>query len=225
MGLFDVFKSKEQKELDKTMEDMLAILFPNGEIDIVRDSKRVHLLLQGKLSMDECRACVKGSKAIIYVSEDKSAERIVPSIMARTNNKSTEKEAYSIYAYLSGEAMYLDRINAMGLGGNVTTSDLHQNGVDADKLPNGYGEYGLTVTNPILTISSYGSENYLSRLRFNGQPITYKRLGSTSSDVTTGSIDIYPISCLGKPLGNIYICPYHRRNSKKAPKGFTFINK
>lgn len=225
MGFFNIFKSKEQKEIDKTMEDMLAILFPNGESDIVRDAKRVHLLLQGKLTMDECKACVKGSKAIIYIAEDKSAERIVPSIRARANNKCTEKEAYSIYAYLSGEAMYLDRINVMGLGENVTNSELHQNGVDADELPNGYGEYGLTATNPILTISPYGSEDYLSRLRFNGKPITYKRSGSTSSDNINASIDIYPISCSGEPLGNIYICPYHRRNSKKAPKGFAFTNK
>ncbi len=104
MGLFDVFKSKDQKELDKIMENMLAALFPNGEIDIVRDAKRVHLLLQGKLTMDECRACVKGSKTVILVAEDKSAERMVPSIMARTNHKITEKEAYSVYAYLSGES-------------------------------------------------------------------------------------------------------------------------
>lgn len=224
MGLFDIFKSKEKSELDKTMEKLQKVLFPNGEIDITRDAKRVHLLLHGKLTLDECKACVRGNKALIYIAEDKSAERLVPSIMRRANNKFSEKEAYSIYAYLSGEAMYLDLLNTMGMGGNATTSELHQNAIDADELPNGFGEFGLTATNPIPTISVYGSDDYLNRLRFNGQPITYDRLGSTSSDVTNGSIDIYPVSCSGKSLGSIYICPYHRRNSKKAPKGFTFIN-
>lgn len=225
MGLFNIFKSKEQRELDKTMDDILAAIFPNGEIDIVRDAKRVHLLVRGKLSMEECRNCVKGSKTVILIAEDKSAERIVPSIMARANHKITEKEAYSIYAYLSGEAMYLDRLNAMGMGDNESAQQLFKNVIDADEIPNGYGEYGSEVTNPVLTTSAHGSEDYLSRLRFNGQPITYQRLGSTSSDVTSGSIDIYAISFSGRSLGNIYICPYHKRNSKKAPKGFTFINK
>lgn len=218
MGLFDVFKSKEQKELDKTMEDWNAILFPNGEIDIVRDAKRVHLLLQGKLSMDECRACVGGGKTLIYTSEDKSAEHIVPSIVRTNNNKITEKEAYSIYAYLSGEALCLDKLNRMGMGDNGELAKIFQNSIDADELPNGYGEYGYAITNPIPTISVSGSEDYLSRLRFNGQPITYERLGSTHSDVTTCSIDIYSILCSGKSLGDIYICPYHRRNSKNHLK-------
>jgi hypothetical protein len=174
--------------------------------------------------MDECKNCVRGSKAIIHIAEDKSAERIVPSIMARTNNKCTEKEAYSIYAYLSGEAMYLDRLHTMGIGGNASTSELHQNGIDADELPNGFGEFGFTVTNPVPTISAYGSNDYLSRIRFNGLPIIYERIGSTGSEITNGSIDIYSVSCSGKSLGDIYICPYHRRNSKKAPKGFVFID-
>ena len=223
MGLFDIFKSKEQKEVDKLREDMLAAIFPNGEVDIVRDAKRVHFLLQGKLTMDECRTLVKGRKTVLLVTEDKSAEHIVPGILAKTNHKITEKDAYSVYAYLAGEAMYLDRLNTMGMGG-ASISNLHQNGIDADELPNGFGEFGLTVTNPVPTISVYGSNDYLSRIRFNGQPIIYERLGSTSSEITNGSIDIYSVSCSGKSLGDIYICPYHRRNSKKAPKGFVFIN-
>ncbi|MDD2724014.1 MAG: hypothetical protein PHH59_08355 [Methylovulum sp.] len=228
MGLFDIFKNKEQREFDKLMEEMLDVLFPNGENDIARDSKRVYLLIQGKLSMDECRNCVKGSKAVVVFAEDKSAEHAVPSIRAKFNNKITEKEAYGIYAYLSGEAMYLDRLNAiMGMDDDEemdAIKEIFKNGVDAEKLPDGYGEYGHTVTNPILTISVNGSKDYLSRLRFNGKPINYERTGSVSSDVTSGSIDIYSITCSGKPLGDIYICPYHKRNSKKAPKEFTFIN-
>ena len=224
VGLFDIFKSKEQKEVDKLREDMLAAIFPNGEVDIVRDAKRVHFLLQGKLTMDECRTLVKGRKTVLLVTEDQSAEHIVPGILAKTNHKITEKEAYGVYAYLAGESMFLDQLSKAGMGGGATISKLHQDGIDADELPNGFGEFGLMVTNPIPTISVSGSNNYLSRLRSNGQPVTYERLGSTSSDVTNGSIDIYSVSCAGKSLGDIYICPYHRRNSKKAPKGFVFID-
>ena len=41
------------------------------------------------------------------------------------------------------------------------------------------------------------------------------------SDVTPGSIDFYGISVDGKRVATIYMCPYHKRNSRKAPKGFT----
>lgn len=226
MGLFDIFKSKEQKTLDKAMDDILAVIFPKGDCDIVRDAKRVHSLTHGKLSMEECIQCVKGSKTVILISEDKSAERAVPSIMARTHHKISEKEAYRIYAYLSGESMYLDRLyTVMGMSDDESAKALFQDGIDANELPNGYGEYGREATNPILTISSYGNEDYLNRLRFNGQAITYQRLGSTASDVSSSAIDVYTISFSDRPLGEIYICPYHQRNSTKPPKGFSFINK
>jgi len=222
MGLFDIFNSKEKKEKkvnDEYMKNLIASVFPGGEDEILKDTKRVHLILQGKLSMDECKACVAASKSLLYISEDKSAERMLPYIIDKTNNKGTEEEVYSIYAYLSGEGAYINQSINQFLG----ITDLYEDSVNSDELPNGYGEYGLTETNPILTISIPGSNDYLSRLRFNGQPITYERLGSTSSDVTTGKIDIYSTSFSSKRLKNIYICHYHRKNSTKAPKGFTII--
>jgi hypothetical protein len=224
MGFFDLFKSKETLALEANLEKMVQFLFPNGDTDITRDAKRIHILANGKLSYDECKENVIGCKGIIYIAENKSAERLVPSIMARLK-KCNEKEAYSIYAYLSGESMYMDRINAMA-GSNLITSELHQNGVDSDELTNGFGEYGLTKTNPIPTISADGSNDYLSRLRYNKQNISYVRTGSvTAPEITNAPIDVYAITYLNTNLVNIYICPYHRRNSKKVPKGFEFIDK
>jgi hypothetical protein len=43
--------------------------------------------------MDECRALVKGRKTVLLVTEDQSAEHIVPRILVKTNHKITEKEA------------------------------------------------------------------------------------------------------------------------------------
>lgn len=227
MGFFDLFKKKETLALEASLDKMVEFLFPNGDVDITRDSKRIQMLANGKLTFDECKESVIGCKGIIYIAENKSAERLVPSIMARLK-KCNEKEAYSIYAYLSGEAMYLDRINAfnasLGMVSHAITSELHQYGIDLDELPNGFGEFGLTKTNPIPTISADGSTDYLSRLRYKEQTISYNRTGSvTENEVTNAPIDVYAITYLEKSLGNIYICPYHRRNSKKAPKGFEFI--
>ncbi|HWS41222.1 MAG TPA: hypothetical protein VN247_08065, partial [Arenimonas sp.] len=63
-------------------------------------------------------------------------------------------------------------------------------GVDADQLPNGYGEFGLSLTNPIPCQSILGGRLYLDRLRtLDGSKILYQRIGSCFSDVTRHPID------------------------------------
>lgn len=97
-----------------------------------------------------------------------------------------------------------------------------KDGVDTDEIPKGYGPYGLVVTNPIPTLSIEGSKLYLNQLRTDkGNAITYERKGSTScAEVTPGSIDIYELFEGYESIATIYICPYHKRNSAKAPENF-----
>ena len=94
--------------------------------------------------------------------------------------------------------------------------------MDTDDIPKGYGPYGLCKTNPVPTRGVPGSNEYLSRLRTSdGEKIDSSRIGSTrAEDVTSGAIDMYSISRGGVSLGTIYLCPYHKRNSSKAPEGF-----
>lgn len=100
----------------------------------------------------------------------------------------------------------------------------YEGAVDADQLPAGHGPFGLCDTNPIPTASIDGSNKYLARLRTSdGKPVTASRFGSTSSDVTTGSIDIYFLAVDGRNVGTVYICPYHKRTSSKAPAGFRLV--
>ena len=100
-----------------------------------------------------------------------------------------------------------------------------KDGVDTDDLPKAYGPFGLCKTSPIPTRGVPGSVEYLSRLRTNdGRPVENSRIGSTSAeDVTSGMIDIYAISSGGSSLGTIYLCPYHKKNSAKAPDGFRLV--
>jgi hypothetical protein len=97
-------------------------------------------------------------------------------------------------------------------------------GTTTDTIPGGYGEFGLTLSNPIPMICISSSDRYLKKLRYNGKPVDSKRLGSTSSDVTSGSVDIYELRQGGSELCAIYICPYHKKDSKLAPKRFTLSN-
>ena len=100
-------------------------------------------------------------------------------------------------------------------------AESREGSVDADELPNGVGLFGLVVTNPIPTRSVTGSEQYLSNLKtLTGVRVKHHRLGSTSAkEITNGMIDMYRISAEGQEV-TIYLCPYHKRNSGKAPAGF-----
>jgi hypothetical protein len=67
----------------------------------------------------------------------------------------------------------------------------------------------------------FGSTSYLGRLRAaDGTKVNYERIGSIQSEVSPQPIDIYEISHrTGKNLATLYISPYQKRISGKAPGG------
>lgn len=95
-------------------------------------------------------------------------------------------------------------------------------GIDADEFPDGVGEYGLTATNPIPCRTVFGSTAYLGRLRAaDSAKVAYHRVGSTQSPVSSQPVDIYQVKHpTGLDLVTLYISPYQKRISKKAPLGF-----
>lgn len=96
------------------------------------------------------------------------------------------------------------------------------NGLDVDELPNGQGPFGLSANNPVPIAGIPSSPAYLGRLRtLDGQPVEAERIGSVASDesITLGTVDAYAITGGGQKT-TIYLCPYHKRTSRKAPKGF-----
>ena len=237
MALFGLFKSKEEKELDALVKRPLEMIFPMGEEDLRRDSQRIGVIVKGKLQGEELRGFVRGCKTVVALagmSGDvaRDDEGFIQSILHRCNHRISESEARDVYVYLAGESMY--RVNLCshhkGSGSAIpqhlidyadSMADIWGQGSTRDHIPGGYGEYGYTATNPIPTVCVKGSETYLSRLRYNGKPVEHHRLGSTGSEVTAGKIDIYELSLAGEKLCSIYICPYHRKDSKVPPKGYS----
>ena len=99
-------------------------------------------------------------------------------------------------------------------------------GTNQDMIPEGTGEFGYDVTNPIPTNTIRGNIIYLEKLHTDeGVKVGYERLGSTISPNIKGVIDLYLISVDGKELTELYICPYNQKTSNKAPKGFRLIPK
>lgn len=105
----------------------------------------------------------------------------------------------------------------------ATMNIMCEAGVDADELPNGVGEYGITPSNPIPCRTITGSTAYLNQLRAtDGARVTYERIGSVTSGVTPYPVDAYRIYSLsGENLATLYLSPYQKRVSAKPPTGFT----
>jgi hypothetical protein len=97
-------------------------------------------------------------------------------------------------------------------------------GTEDNEMTEGYGEFGLEVTNPVPTNTVFGSNSYLGRLRtLDGVKVTYDRIGSMNAPNISQIIDGYRIFANGKQIATLYICPYNKRNSTKAPNGFKLI--
>ena len=101
-------------------------------------------------------------------------------------------------------------------------SAMCEDGCETDVIPEGHGEFGHDITNPIPTRTVFGSNSYLARLRSSdGAKVIYNRQGSFSSPVSSHPIDGYEISHPnGRQLAVLYLSPYHKRSSEKAPRGF-----
>lgn len=103
MGLFSFLKKKSQadKDLETVMADIAKKVFPEGISDIQRHAKAVRAIFHNKLTVEESERFVQSSKTLVFIAKDKTAERIVPSLMNRASNKVTDAEAYEAYIYLS----------------------------------------------------------------------------------------------------------------------------
>ena len=93
------------------------------------------------------------------------------------------------------------------------------NGPSVDEVPNAFGEFGLTLTNPIPVNGSLGELIYLSSLQYGGRTkILFHRLGSFNA------IDIYEtVTVDGSEWSILYFDCYHARRSRKSPKGYSLV--
>jgi len=88
-------------------------------------------------------------------------------------------------------------------------------------------DFGLVPNKPIFTLGTMmveGEREYLNKLYANtGEKITYNRRGSTSAYGINGMIDIYDTYLpSGQLYKTIYINMYGAKQSKSAPRGFSF---
>ncbi len=100
-------------ELEEMAAKINSQIFPNGDADVNHHAIVIYGLFNEKLSIDDCKFIVKAIKALIFIASDKTANRIVPSIIIRSGNKVNSEEAYQAYLYLSGGGLSYSGGNGM----------------------------------------------------------------------------------------------------------------
>ena len=103
---------------------------------------------------------------------------------------------------------------------------LAEHGCDGDEIPGTVGRFGWDISNPVPTHTAFGSRSYLARLRTSGGgKVEHERIGSFGSPASELPVDGYELTdAKGDELGIIYLSPYHRRNSTKAPEGLQIVD-
>ncbi len=240
MGLFDIFKKKKDTEFaDRTT--------PNNRDETPNERKRVagnfvdavfHTFFpEGKYQQFFLTAKLKerlGNKydeqtvalnynlilTYIFVSPQKSKFSIVQQAYNRTDNILSEQELAFIYDFA-----WVNNIQPLIQKNNDNTpTRVKDDNIVTDEMPDGFGEFGLEVTNPIPIAGIPENKFYLARLQLeNGDAITWNRIGSTRVDNIKYIIDNYVIyDKSGTEICHLYLCPYACRTSEKVPKGFLF---
>jgi hypothetical protein len=107
MGFFDFLKPKPQRpvlppELEAKMKLMALAAFPGGPQQIENESAQLHALFRNKISLDEAKHILTRAKSLLVISEDKSEQRVVPSILVYSNGKLTQQDASLAYQFMTG---------------------------------------------------------------------------------------------------------------------------
>lgn len=213
------------KELSAFMEQMQKDIFPNG----IEQQKKELSEVAGILGVPAARISGTFSYACSRAFMGNCDKDTLINGIARhkdgLSDSQIEKFARYIFTKLikqkegiSDPVFIEESLNALGF--------LKDNygGIKYDEIPGGYGDFGITITNPVPANGIPSSDKYLSRLvTSDGLKIKWHRLGSGGADNIDNPIDIYNISDEnGKARETIYISPYHPSTSNKAPKGYKF---
>ncbi len=215
-------KTQKSKELQELIAKMQKEIFPNGEADIKVGTNELLRILNNRVDANTARDIFCKSSSICYTttamgggqfSKERLKQHLAPYALNYFNDKALD-EFYKYLLSKNDKAALFDIAKQFAQQSNP-------NGTDQDEMPEGYGEFGLEITNPVPTASIPESYFYLQNLRTtSGSNVIFDRIGSMRAPNIQATVDGYKILCNGSQIATIYICPYNKRTSKKAPKGF-----
>jgi hypothetical protein len=225
-------QKKKKDKLQALLGEMNKAIFPNGQADIDAGTNELLNILNYKIDRETAQTIFMRSASICYTTtnmfnngegftKERLKQHLAPYALQHFNSKTLS----DFYKYLLSKNEKAKEFHDLLEFSRDFSQKSNPNGTDADEMPEGYGEFGLEITNPIPVASIPDSYAYLNRLVTNsGARITYNRTGSMSAPNIESLIDEYRIFRDGSQIATLYICPYNKKTSTKAPKGFKLTN-
>jgi hypothetical protein len=103
---------------------------------------------------------------------------------------------------------------------------LNEQATELDEIPQGYGRFGFDKTNPIPIKHIIDSEFYLGDLKTKeGEKTSFERIGSVKAPNIEMPIDAYKIYSKDTMITTLFLSPYHKKTSTKAPENFIIRGK
>jgi len=210
-------------ELQELLAKMQKEIFPNGEIDIKEGTNELLRILNNSIDVNTAENILFESSFICYTTSlngQFSKERLRQHLAPYALHYFSDNALSKFYDYLLSK----NQRAALSDAAKMFAQQFNPSGTDEDEMPEGYGEFGLEITNPIPAASIPESYFYLHNLRTaSGSSVTFDRIGPMRAPNINSTIDGYNILSNGSQIATIYICPYNKRTSKKAPKGFKLV--
>ena len=101
MGLFDFFKSNENKKINIQLEKFYNEIFPDGKEQIIREVNAVREITQYKYTFDDVYKTWLYVSSIYHISNDKTQEKIVAKMLIEQDSKFTKDDAILTFKFLS----------------------------------------------------------------------------------------------------------------------------
>ncbi len=220
-----------QKQNNRELRDLLSKMheeiFPNGKKDIDDGTNELLRILNNSIDTKTAENIFMKSSSICFTSSMNngfSKERLKRHLAPYALHLFNDTALNEFYNYILSKNKRANDFNSLFEITREFSKSSNPDGTDKDEMPEGYGEFGLEITNPIPTSSIPDSYLYLGRLRtLSGSEVTFDRIGSMNAENIKSTIDGYNLSADGKNIATVYICPYNKKTSSKAPKGFKLI--
>jgi tetratricopeptide (TPR) repeat protein len=225
MSILDFFRKEKDllADLPPAMRQAYNILFPKGVADHDRQLTELCKHYGTRYKREDINSnLIYILTGFLITGNTKTKESAVEVVLSRNTHKMDKQDVEYLYTFaLSNHPKLAPLLTIQSVMDNLS----HE-GCETDTMPGGIGLFGYSQDNPIPTKGVAGSYEYLDHLRdCNGNKISYKRLGTTGSNVSDSPIDVYEITSptISQPI-NLFVSAYQKRNSQLSPSDFILVD-
>lgn len=201
-----------------------AIQFPDNLAELLTTAAGLRKLFPGRLSSEMAAELAQATAHILSAVGCKSGAELMArgiDLRHQLGLDLTDGEMQDALLFITFGRAPADDADRRRLVARLVAESGGPVGVDADMVPDGTGPFGRVLTNPVPVAGIVSSPQYLDRLRTADYlPVKWRRKGSRCGP--GGPVDCYELTdSFGKPLGDLFISPYHQRISEQAPDGLS----